>query len=56
MSVHITLGDIHLGKGLGIGKPATGEKLNSRVQDQLTLLYWVLDEAKKRVQQKEQIK
>lgn len=45
MSKHIILGDVHLGKGAGIGKPGSGGKLNSRIQDQLNLLDWVLQTA-----------
>lgn len=44
MSVLI-LGDVHIGKGVGIGKPAVGSDLNSRIQDQLGLLEWVLGQA-----------
>lgn len=40
---HIILGDVHLGRSLNIGKPASGKNLNSRVQDQLDLLHWVED-------------
>jgi DNA repair exonuclease SbcCD nuclease subunit len=39
---HIILGDIHLGKGTGIGKPATGKGLNSRTQDKMDLLEGVM--------------
>lgn len=45
MSVHVILGDVHLGKGLNIGKPASGKAVNSRLQDQLNLLDWTLDQA-----------
>lgn len=48
MSKQIILGDPHLGKGLNIGKPGIGSELNSRVQDQLDLLQFTLDTAKKR--------
>lgn len=44
-SKHIILGDVHLGKGLGIGKSASAGKLNSRIQDQLNLLEWTLQTA-----------
>lgn len=42
----IILGDVHCGKGTGIGRPASGQTgINSRIQDQLDLLYWVLKQA-----------
>jgi DNA repair exonuclease SbcCD nuclease subunit len=44
MSV-IILGDVHLGKGLNIGKGGLGTHLNSRFVDQLNLLDWTLDRA-----------
>jgi exonuclease SbcD len=45
LSVTLIVGDIHLGKGVGIGRPGVGSSLNSRVVDQLSLLDWVLDQA-----------
>jgi DNA repair exonuclease SbcCD nuclease subunit len=45
MPYAIILGDVHLGKGLSIGKSGVGANLNSRIVDQLTLLDWTLDEA-----------
>lgn len=39
----IILGDVHLGKGLSIGRTGVGANLNSRVADQLNLLDWTLD-------------
>ncbi|HVI40808.1 MAG TPA: metallophosphoesterase [Anaerovoracaceae bacterium] len=45
MSVTLIVGDIHLGKGTSIGRPAIGSALNSRVVDQSRLLDWVLDKA-----------
>ena len=45
MSVTLIIGDVHLGKGLSIGKPGIGNALNSRVQDQIKLLDWALDQA-----------
>lgn len=45
MSVTLIVGDIHLGKGVGIGRPGIGSALNSRIVDQLSLLDWVLDQA-----------
>lgn len=41
----IILGDVHVGKSLGIGKPGAGKDLNSRIKDQLSLLDWVLAQA-----------
>lgn len=43
MSHAIILGDIHLGKGLGLGRTGIGSSLNSRLADQIALLDWVLD-------------
>lgn len=45
MSVTIIVGDVHLGKGLAMGKPAIGSALNSRVADQVKLLDWIVDKA-----------
>jgi DNA repair exonuclease SbcCD nuclease subunit len=45
MKKSIILGDVHLGKGLSIGKTGIGSLLNSRVTDQLNLLDWTLDQA-----------
>jgi len=44
MSKTIIVGDIHLGKGVSIGKQGIGNALNSRVADQLRLLNWILDQ------------
>jgi DNA repair exonuclease SbcCD nuclease subunit len=41
----IILGDVHLGKGINIGKVGIGSNLNSRVVDQANLLDWTLDQA-----------
>lgn len=41
----LILGDVHLGKGLSIGKPGSGGVLNSRLQDQINLLDWTLETA-----------
>ena len=41
----LILGDVHLGKGLNIGKPSVGNSLNSRVIDQLNLLNWALEQS-----------
>jgi exonuclease SbcD len=48
MSSAIILGDVHLGKGINIGKTGVGANLNSRVADQLNLLDWTLDQAVER--------
>lgn len=48
MSHAIILGDVHLGKGISIGKTGIGANLNSRVEDQLNLLDWTLDQAVER--------
>lgn len=45
MSATIILGDVHLGKGLSVGKTSVGSGLNSRINDQLKLLDWTLDQA-----------
>lgn len=45
----IILGDVHLGKGINIGKTGVGASLNSRVSDQLNLLNWTLEQAIDRV-------
>lgn len=45
MSVTLIVGDLHLGKGVGIGKPGIGVSLNSRVVDQFRLLDFVLEQA-----------
>ena len=41
----IILGDVHLGKGLSVGKQGIGSNLNSRVIDQLNILDFTLDQA-----------
>lgn len=48
MSVHVILGDVHIGKSLNLGKPGSGAALNSRIQDQIDLLNWVLSQAEAR--------
>ena len=48
MATVIILGDIHLGKGIAIGKSGIGANLNSRVADQLNLLDWTLEQAVER--------
>lgn len=44
-TAHIILGDIHIGRSLSIGKPASLGNLNSRLQDQINLLEWTLERA-----------
>lgn len=41
----IVIGDVHLGKGLSLGKPVVGTGLNSRTLDQIQLLNWILQVA-----------
>lgn len=41
----IILGDVHLGKGINIGKGGIGSTLNSRIVDQINLLDWTLERA-----------
>lgn len=48
MTHAIILGDVHLGKGINIGKAGVGANLNSRIADQLNLLDWTLDQAHER--------
>src|SRR5574338_1645397 len=48
MSHAIILGDVHLGKGINIGRAGVGANLNSRIADQLNLLDWTLDQAHER--------
>lgn len=45
MTAAIILGDVHLGKSISIGKTGIGANLNSRVEDQLNLLDWTLEQA-----------
>jgi DNA repair exonuclease SbcCD nuclease subunit len=45
MTTAVILGDVHLGKGLNIGKVGVGSTLNSRIVDQLNLLDWTLERA-----------
>ncbi len=44
---YLILGDLHLGRSISIGKPGVGKELNSRISDQLNLLEWTFDLAKK---------
>lgn len=48
MSNTLIVGDLHLGKGLTIGRPGFGLGLNSRIADQFKLLDWVLEQALQR--------
>lgn len=41
----LIVGDLHLGKGIAIGKPGIGSSLNSRIKDQMKLLNWVTEQA-----------
>jgi DNA repair exonuclease SbcCD nuclease subunit len=41
----IILGDVHLGKGINIGRGGIGATLNSRIADQINLLDWTLERA-----------
>lgn len=45
MAKFLVLGDIHIGKGLSMGRTAVGSGYNSRVIDQIELLDWVLQQA-----------
>jgi exonuclease SbcD len=48
MPATLVVGDIHLGKGLNIGKTGIGSSLNSRILDQYKLCDWILDVAHER--------
>ncbi len=43
MSKTLIVGDIHIGKGISIGKPGIGNAYNSRIVDQMRLLDWITD-------------
>ncbi len=45
MSITLIVGDIHLGKGLVLGRPGIGNALNSRIVDQINLLDWIVEQA-----------
>lgn len=45
MSNVVILGDVHLGKGVSIGRTGVGATLNSRIVDQINLLNWTLEQA-----------
>jgi len=38
----LIIGDLHIGKGVSIGKPAVDGGFNSRIIDQLNILNWIL--------------
>jgi exonuclease SbcD len=44
LSKTLIVGDIHLGKGLNIGKNYLNNSYNSRVLDQIKLLDWIVDQ------------
>lgn len=46
MPKYLILGDVHLGKGLSLGKPGSNGDVHSRIQDQLDLLNFTLSQAK----------
>lgn len=48
MSNTLIVGDLHLGKGLTMGRPGVGLGLNSRIADQFKLLDWILEQALER--------
>ena len=45
MAKIIVLGDVHLGKGMNIGKNISGTNYNSRLLDQMRLLEWSLSKS-----------
>lgn len=45
MSNTLIVGDLHLDKGLNMGRPGVGLGFNSRIEDRLKLLEWVIDQA-----------
>jgi DNA repair protein SbcD/Mre11 len=45
MAATIILGDVHLAKGLSLGKSGVGSALNSRIVDQMNILEWTLERA-----------
>lgn len=42
---YLILGDVHIGKGQNLGKALSGDISNSRLQDQIGLLDWTLEQA-----------
>ena len=45
MSSALILGDVHLGKSQAFGKNSIGSQLNTKLDEQLKLLDWTLDQA-----------
>lgn len=45
MSIIAIVGDVHIERSQSIGKPGIGNSFNSRILDQIKLLYWVLEKA-----------
>ena len=45
MSAYIIVPDVHIGKGLSLGKARAGNVFNSRVIDQMDLLDWIMQQA-----------
>lgn len=45
MHKFMVLGDVHIGQGLALGKPGTFGQLNSRIEDQKSLLAFTLQKA-----------
>jgi len=43
LSKTLIIGDVHIGKGLSLGKPGIGNAFNSRINDQIRLLDWIID-------------
>ncbi len=41
----LIVGDVHLGKSVGFGKPSIDGSLNSRISDQVHILNWILQQA-----------
>lgn len=45
MTATVIVGDVHLGKGLSIGKSGIGSYLNSRIIDQVEILDWIIEQS-----------
>jgi DNA repair exonuclease SbcCD nuclease subunit len=45
VSLSILVPDVHLGKSLSLGKAGIGSQYNSRIDDQVRLLEWILEQA-----------
>ena len=45
MNNTLMVGDLHIGDGQTIGKPASDGSLNSRILDQIHILDWILGRA-----------